>query len=197
MYKDCKTPQSAQRQRHIVSCLVCMMQTQTFQEITVQDLCRKADVPRKSFYRYFECKEDVFTAAIDFLIFDFDPIIGFDPSTGFFKTTEYERFIAHEEIERIFLYWQRKQDFLYGVMRSDLYSVMMWRILHQMFNVSSDMALPRPGAASTGRTAAIYTVFGLFAVIVDWVGRGCVETASQMATQVMQLFPQSSAPDGP
>ena len=94
MYKDCKTPQSAQRQRHIVSCLVCMMQTQTFQEITVQDLCRKADVPRKSFYRYFECKEDVFTAAIDFLIFDFDPIIGFDPSTGFFKTTEYERFIA-------------------------------------------------------------------------------------------------------
>ena len=82
-------------------------------------------------------------------------------------------------------------------MRSDLYSVMMWRILHQMFNVSSDMALPRPGAASAGRTAAIYTVFGLFAVIVDWVGRGCVETASQMATQVMQLFLQRSAPDGP
>lgn len=177
MYKDCKTPESAHRQRHIVACLVDLMQTQTFQQITVQELCRKADIPRKSFYRYFECKEDVFLAATDFLIFDFDLFVGPHGRDEAPRT-------ACRQLERVFLYWKERQGFLRSVLHSDLYGTMMDRILRHRFGAAGAAAARQP------RAPAVYTIFGLFAVIADWILRGCAESPAQMAAQMIQLFPQ-------
>ena len=76
MYKVCKTKQSAERQRYIVDCLMEMLFSMPFHEITVQALCKKADIPRKTFYRYFEGKEDVFDAMVDQVMLEYERFPG-------------------------------------------------------------------------------------------------------------------------
>ena len=70
-YKACKTPQSAQRQREVVECLVDMMRTQQYGDITVCALCQRAQMPRKAFYRYFETKDDVFEALVELTMLEY------------------------------------------------------------------------------------------------------------------------------
>lgn len=57
-------------------CLVEMIRSQTFGEITVQALCERAEVPRKAFYRYFDGKEDVFLAVVDHLLLEYEQFDG-------------------------------------------------------------------------------------------------------------------------
>lgn len=36
-----------------------LLQTRSFSQVRVSELCRRAGVPRKTFYRYFDSKEDI------------------------------------------------------------------------------------------------------------------------------------------
>ena len=59
MYKSCKTDISAQRQKHIAQCLLDMIAKESYEDVTITDLCQQAGVPRNTFYRYFANKEAV------------------------------------------------------------------------------------------------------------------------------------------
>ena len=65
MYKQCKSEKSAQRQKHIARCLQMLLQEKSYDEISITELCRKAEVPRSVFYRYFADKDAVLWFAID------------------------------------------------------------------------------------------------------------------------------------
>ncbi len=75
MYKECKTVQSANRQIGIAKTLSEMMLTQPYEEISVSDLCKKAEIPRKSFYRYFDTKDDTFNFLVDKMLLECDNMI--------------------------------------------------------------------------------------------------------------------------
>lgn len=75
MYKECKTSQSANRQIGIAQTLSEMMLTQPYEEISVSELCKRADIPRKSFYRYFDTKDDTFNFLVDKMLLECDTLI--------------------------------------------------------------------------------------------------------------------------
>lgn len=75
MYKQCKTVKSAKRQREIAKSMVALMASTPYDDITVTALCEYLDMPRKSFYRYFDAKEDVLNAFMDNLLSECDTII--------------------------------------------------------------------------------------------------------------------------
>ena len=75
MYKLCKTVKSAKRQREIAQAMVTLMASTPYDDITVTALCEHLDMPRKSFYRYFDAKEDVLNAFMDHLLSECDAII--------------------------------------------------------------------------------------------------------------------------
>lgn len=59
MYKVCKTRQSAQRQRYISDVLFQMLRKNKLDDISICSFCRKAKIPRRTFYRYFDTLRDV------------------------------------------------------------------------------------------------------------------------------------------
>ena len=65
MYKLCKTEQSAKRQREIEMALLNLMSKKSYIEISITELCKNLGMPRKTFYRYFESKEDTLYALIE------------------------------------------------------------------------------------------------------------------------------------
>ena len=59
MTKICTKEKTAARQRWIENGLMELMQKCKFEDITATDLCRYLELPRRSFYRYFNDMEDV------------------------------------------------------------------------------------------------------------------------------------------
>lgn len=65
MYKICRTEESQSRQLQICNTLLNLMTRCPYGEITISELCRQTQIPRKAFYRYFDTKDDVVDALID------------------------------------------------------------------------------------------------------------------------------------
>ena len=70
MYKQCKSEKSAKRQAHIANCLQQLLQEKSYDDISITELCQKAEVPRSVFYRYFADKDAVLWFAIDGMLAD-------------------------------------------------------------------------------------------------------------------------------
>ena len=71
MYKLCKTEQSALRQRLFEDALLAEMTQRRYEDITVSDLCRRMNVPRKAFYRYFDGKDGALFAMLDHRLMEY------------------------------------------------------------------------------------------------------------------------------
>ena len=65
MYKLCKTEQSARRQREIEQALLNALMRKNYESVTITELCDDLGMPRKTFYRYFDSKDDTLYALID------------------------------------------------------------------------------------------------------------------------------------
>ena len=50
MYRKCVTELSAQHQQTVTECLLGLMQKQSYECITVSELCRTANISRRIFY---------------------------------------------------------------------------------------------------------------------------------------------------
>lgn len=182
MYKYCKTSQSAARQRHIVSCLLEMLHTHHYDQITVQDLCKKAEVPRKSFYRYFECKQDVLLAAIDFYIQDYESfrLPGMGP--GVLRTTE-------SELTRFLTYTQNNKATFEALTRSDLlgYALNLVTQSSLLSNVARRLMTHKEDEALY-RVKNAFLCYGIYSVVGIWVTNGCPESVEEMARILTQIL---------
>ena len=182
MYKYCKTSQSAARQCHIVSCLLEMLHTHHYDQITVQDLCKKAEVPRKSFYRYFECKQDVLLAAIDFYIQDYESfrLPGMGPSV--LRTTE-------SELTRFLTYTQKNKATFEALTRSDLlgYALNLVTQSSLLSNVARRLMTHKEDEALY-RVKNAFLCYGIYSVVGIWVTNGCPESVEEMARILTQIL---------
>ena len=182
MYKYCKTSQSAARQRHIVSCLLEMLHTHHYDQITVQDLCKKAEVPRKSFYRYFECKQDVLLAAIDFYIQDYESfrLPGMGPSV--LRTIE-------SELTRFLTYTQKNKATFEALTRSDLlgYALNLVTQSSLLSNVARRLMTHKEDEALY-RVKNAFLRSGIYSLVGIWVTNGCQESVEEMARILTQIL---------
>ena len=64
----CHTEAAIQKKAHMETSLLNLMTQRPYQDITVTDICREANVPRRTFYHYFGSKEDVLEFMIEMLM---------------------------------------------------------------------------------------------------------------------------------
>lgn len=122
MYKLCKTEQSARRQRKIEDCLLDIMRTKNFDDITITELCERMKMPRKAFYRYFDSKEDTLIALIDHHLSEYR---GFSLD----RSNDNNRSLANE-LEEYFVFWKERRELLLVLDRSGLLGVLTQRIIN-------------------------------------------------------------------
>ena len=64
----CHTEYVSQKKALVENSLLNLMMQNPYQDITVTDICKEADIPRRTFYHYFENKEDVLESIIESMI---------------------------------------------------------------------------------------------------------------------------------
>jgi len=179
MYKQCKSEKSAQRQMHIVTCLQTMLREKRYDEISITELCRKAEVPRSVFYRYFADKDAVLWYAIDHMMDALLKImLQINDSQQNWQLTDY------------LAYWLvnfRENEVLWQIIES---GSMHHTLLGQMVRYQTKMANPLYKVdfnnEETKRT--IFFAYGIQGILDVWRALGYTQSEQEVARQLCNLL---------
>lgn len=182
MYKQCRTEQSAARQRFLEQGLLRMMLKGQYDEISVSDLCDEIGVPRKSFYRYFSGKDGALYSMIDRALMDFEI-----HSTG---AEMYEPETPIGYMEHVFVYWTEHRELLDALKRSNLSGLLIQRALDFSQNLDAIPRFMRIRDRQLREYGTMFMVCGLMTMIVQWHDDGFHKSVAEMAELTMQLLTQ-------
>lgn len=173
MYKLCKSEQSARRQRELELGLLKAMQTQTFEDISVSELCDQMGIPRKSFYRYFSNKDGALLALLDHSLMEFEQTAELSHAKGATG--------AKVDMERFFLFWYEKKELLEALMRSRLSGMLVERATHHALHEHLMPGYLVSKDPQTQEMAMTFMICGLLSMVMQWQQNGYRETPAQMA----------------
>lgn len=100
MIKQPHTSSAIERQQQLEQSLLDLMQTASYHQITVTDICRNAAIPRRTFYNHFDSKDAVLDAIIEHMLQQCSLEIMFEFDGGFED--------LKDSLTRNFLYWMRE-----------------------------------------------------------------------------------------
>ena len=181
MYKLCKTEQSVKRQREIENCLLKILFTKNFEEITITELCEKMNMPRKAFYRYFDSKEDALSALIDHSMSEYK---GFVVD----KSGESNRSLT-AELEEYFIFWYGKRELLAALDRSNLIGNLIERTINYPVGDRISLAKFLPDDEKKVRERIFKFAFsGLVYTMISWYRDGFNVSTAEMAKTACRMF---------
>lgn len=188
MYKQCRTEQSATRQRILEQGLLEAMSQQHYDEISVSDLCDRLEIPRKSFYRYFSSKDGALHALIDHALMDYESFVAPDFSG--------DRRTVLQDMERVFAYWQHRRKLLDALARSNLSGVLIERAINHAI---AEPTLPKRFLPDEERWTqehiTSFAVCGMMSMVVQWHHEGYPQSVQQMAQVAVRLVSQPLFPN--
>lgn len=180
MYKTCKMPQSAERQRNIADTFLAMLHAKSCESITVHELCEKCNIPRKAFYRYFDCKDDVFIYLADTSCWDYENYQR-SHNTGMERTSV-------GDVENLFSFWLTRRTLLEAVRKSQKTTVFLDRIASNTIKEKTGMRLSGFQDHTLQEASIIFTLAGIFSLLYLWCDSGFQNTPREMARICVNLL---------
>ena len=187
MYKLCKTEQSAKRQREIEMALLNLMSKKSYSEISITELCENIGMPRKTFYRYFDSKEDTLYALIEHTMNEYQCYF---PDTG----KDIKRTLSGE-IGNYYKFWICHKPLLDALHRNN----MLERIIEVSANfpINDIVSLKKflPDDTDWARDKIFrFAICGLCFQMIEWYRGGCkvsIEDMSKISCRMLSrpLFP--------
>lgn len=180
MYKQCRTEQSASRQRQLEHGLMEAMLKKRYDEISVTDLCEELAIPRKAFYRYFSDKDGALQSLIDHTLMDFD-------------TYSYVNGIEDGEdaqlyMEKVFLYWIENKQLLDALAYSGLTGILVERAIRYAQELDNLPHFLTTMEQSLRNYGTLFAVCGLMTMIVQWHRDGFDPELSQISQVAIRLL---------
>lgn len=169
MYKICHTEESSRRQRELERGLLAAMNQQPYEKITLTELCRWLQVPRKTFYRYFPTKDDCLLALIDHTLSDCNDIVlkGWNGSTALDVQVQL----------RFFQYWKAHAPFLDAIRENGFRYLLLDRT-----TVIVDRMKETAECAGFARDQIEYFIaHGLMTTVLRWHHYGFQSSPEEMA----------------
>lgn len=180
MYKQCTTEITTARQRKLEQCLLDLLKTNSYENITVGDICSSASVPRGMFYRYFDSKKDALDALIDHTLVEY-------------MTNEV--FVSNREADdplgmrALLQYWKAQKPLLDALKRNKMESLLLERSIR--YCTQEEPVLSRQ-LESVGRPseleAVVFCINGVISTIFLWYQSGFARSTEEMAQILRSLL---------
>lgn len=180
MYKQCTTEITSARQRKLEHCLLDLLQSNSYEHITVQDICTLAKVPRGMFYRYFDSKKDALDALIDHTLLEYMTTISFSES-------------AQSEdplgMRKMLLYWKSQKPLLDALKRNHMESALFERSIR--YCTVEEPLLPRHlklAGNPADMEVVAFCINGVISAIFVWYESGFAKSTEEMARILRKLL---------
>ena len=146
---------------HMTEALLSLMQNRNLDDISISAICDAAGVGRASFYRNFECKEDILRLYISQL---FHSCIDSFAQEGTHQ--------VNQQVGIIFAHFIQYRDF---------YRLLNERgLIYLIKDVIMDICGPKPGYSKLEAYATAFVAYSLYGWIEVWFQRGMQESAEEM-----------------
>lgn len=182
MYKHCTTEESVLRQRQLEGCLLELMQTIPYSHITIGHICQRADISRKSFYRYFGSKDGCLYALIDHCIMD---------GASYYLPAHGGQMIAHDIYVRFFSYWKDMAPLLDVLARNTLSLRLVERMMYYVDQEERDFHYYLGGSLHDSYEQILFMVSGIMGLVLSWHHSGFQKSVSQMADVLEKVIKSS------
>lgn len=169
MYKICHTEESTRRQRELEQGLLLAMGIQSYEKITLTELCRQLQIPRKTFYRYFPTKEDCLLALIDHALLDCNDVALGGWTGG--------RNLDDQAQLRFFHYWKAHADLLDAIRDNQLQGL----LLERTAVIVDRMKENAPIGSFAVEQVEYFIAHGLMSTVLRWHEHGFPSTPEEMA----------------
>ena len=180
MYKLCKTEESSKRQREIEEILVKLMLEKHYDEISVSEICDAANIPRKSFYRYFDGKEGVKQALLVHTLSEFN---------SFRSTTNRADSKLREEFEGFFAFWKSKREFIEAFDKSGLTGLVVESATTYAMEEFGSVQMYLSDSEDREKVLAYqFVICGLLTMTINWYRSGFAETIPNLARTATKLI---------
>ena len=180
MYKICKRESAAKRQAEIADSVKHLLLVSYYEQTTVADICRNASISRRTFYRFFDGKDDV----IDYLI---ERAMGRDNSHFSIANSAEEAAIL--EFRSYFRFWLKNKDILLMCKRNNL----DYYLQKHTAKMAVDLRKGIKEASVKGdpflyEMTALITTSGIISILLAWRDSNFERTPEEMARTVVQLL---------
>lgn len=165
MYKICKTEKSIERQKQFQKTLLTLMKKDRYQDITVTSLCKEMEIPRKTFYRYFDSLEDVLYMTIN------------DALTEAFLYLEIKA-----DMVGFFNYWKKRKTLLDVLEKSGLSSMLTTFLYERLNEHIKKEQISDKELRYAGYISAIMTI------LIIWHHSGMKQSVEEISEQVKAMF---------
>ena len=179
MYKICRTEQSLARQRHLEQGLLALMERSRYDEISVSDLCRHMNLPRKAFYRYFSGKDGALYALIDHTIGEFFTL---PPSVP--------RGTALGDLDLFFAFWQKNSRLLEVLQKNGLSGILVERANNFALKEGLFPRHMKSWHTQQQNLALSFAISGLMSMVFRWHNQGYLLTPGEMTALATQMLTQ-------
>ena len=176
MYTLCTTEKTALQQKQFEQTFLHMLLEDDYDNITISDLCRKAGLSRKIFYRLFEKKADVLYALIDHTLLEGQSYVP-DESVG------------PGELHRFFAFWKSQKDLLDILSKHQNSHMLTDRAIRHVMREDS-LILHTFGAdiGSFGTETILFYLSGIFSLVLIWHQQGYNRSIDEMSNLLMSLL---------
>lgn len=176
-----KTERAAAQQRRIEDSLVELMGRRSYQSITVREICECAGLPRRTFYYYFEGKEDVLSALLERLLTECELETMFLPDI---PRTEVERSFA-----ALFAFWRdRARRELEALVSNGMEQELVNRCNKWMDTQEQWRQVIEQCDHQRRQVSSMLGITCVFYTLVLWCRHGFKESPEQLAAHVTAIL---------
>lgn len=172
-------------QQALLDALFELLQTQSFEQMTVQTICDKALIRRSTFYRHYHDKFDLLNAAIESVVNHIReihlPIIHPHHPKQFF-----EKFIRD-----ILLFLKEKKMILHSLVSVNFNGEVSHIIYNQVYNAVKQQIEWDKKTGQFYIDTNIYNSFlagGILSVIMKWIRQGQKVSIDKITTEIVTLI---------
>jgi len=176
MYTLCSTEKTAQQQNIFEQAFLQMLLENDYDAITISDLCRRAGLSRKIFYRLFEKKADVLYSLVDHTLMRAASYIP-DESVG------------PGELHRFFAFWKNEKALLDALAKHQNSHMLTDRAIRHIMRENSDI-VHTFGAdrGKFGMETILFYVSGIFSLVLIWHQQGYRHSIDEMSQLLLELL---------
>lgn len=161
-------------------CLLSLMGELPYERINVQALCRRADISRTAFYRYFQNKDACLQSLLDRTLYDGAVFLA-SRSAG-------DDARAFREVLR---FWRSQGALLDALVANGLTDRLVLQLVrHVQQEEPAILALLSTAHVDCGEEVLVFTFSGLLAMIVYWHQSGYRLSEEQMIDRLRRLMLQ-------
>jgi len=179
MYKYCKSEQSSERQKRMSGCLLELMQTIPYNDISITMLCEYAGIPRCAFYRYFTNKDAVLTYLLDQKLAEFLERILLIYQAS--PRQEVSSYIA------VWLQEYRRSDALWDIFSTnEKYGILLKKMVEfciRLGSAESDVA-----CRNLTTKKLIFYAYGFQGILDIWKHMGYRQNEEELADQICSIL---------